>query len=429
MTPDDIEFDRRHIWHPYASMIDRPMMFPVSSAEGSRITLLDGRELIDGMASWWSVIHGYNHPHITAAAHRQLDTMSHVMFGGLTHQPGIDLCRKLLDVTASEVETVFLCDSGSVSVEVAIKMAIQYWQARGEPRKQRLLTVRGGYHGDTFAAMSVGDPVKGMHGLFRDVLPKQFFAPIPKTKFAAPWNEADIAELAELLRGHRQEIAAVIIEPVVQGAGGMRFYSPRYLRALRDLCDEHGVLLILDEIATGFGRTGKFFAYEYAGIGPDILCLGKALTGGYLSLAATLTTRDVADVVSDEGAGVFMHGPTFMANPLAAAIAVANLELLESGQWQQDVRRIERGLKSGLEACLELPAVSNVRVLGGIGVIELHGPVDLRAVQPMFVERGVWIRPFGKLVYVMPPYVITNDELRQLATAMYQVVGTIGKGR
>ena len=426
MSPDDIEFDQRHIWHPYSSMIGRPSMYPVVSARGSRITLADGRELIDGMASWWSVIHGYNHPHITAAAHRQLDTMSHVMFGGLTHQPGIDLCRRLVDVTATELETVFLCDSGSVSVEVAIKMAIQYWQARGETRKQRLLTVRGGYHGDTFAAMSVCDPVKGMHAMFRDVLPQHFFAPMPRVEFGEPWNVADIAELALLLLDHHDEIAAVIIEPVIQGAGGMRFYSPHYLRALRALCDEHRVLLILDEIATGFGRTGKLFAYEHAEIAPDILCLGKSLTGGYLSLAGTMSTRHIADVVSNEGAGIFMHGPTFMANPLAAAIAVASLELLDGGNWRQDVQRIESGLRRGLDACRELSAVHDVRVLGAVGVVELHEPVDMRVVQPQFVERGVWIRPFGKLVYVMPPYVTTDDELAELTTAMRKVVGMIG---
>ena len=425
MNPADTDFDQRHIWHPYSTLIDRAEMYPVQQTEGCQIVLSDGRRLVDGMASWWSVIHGYNHATLTAAGRRQLESMPHIMFGGLTHQPAIDLCRTLVEMTATELETVFLSDSGSVSVEVAIKMAIQFWYSLGKPKKQRLLTVRGGYHGDTFAAMSICDPDKGMHSTFQGILPKQFFAPAPRITFDEPWQEDDITELAKQLEHHHSEIAAVILEPIVQGAGGMRFYSPHYLTELRTLCDRFGVLLIFDEIATGFGRTGKLFAYGHSNVVPDILCVGKALTGGYLSLAATLTSRQIADGISQLGKGVFMHGPTFMGNPLATAIANASLGILQTGRWQMDVDRIERGLTIGLADCRNDASVKDVRVLGAIGVVELHQPVDMRTVQPRFVDLGVWVRPFGNLIYTMPPYIISDQELQQVVDAIATVVAEL----
>jgi len=417
--------DLAAVWHPYSAAVGALPPFPVSSAEGVHLTLADGRRLIDGMASWWCVIHGYNHPVLNAAATAQLGDMSHVMFGGLTHAPAIRLAERLVDLTPEGLERVFFADAGSVAVEVAMKMAIQYWQARGRAGKQRFLALRGGYHGDTLHAMSVCDPVTGMHRLFSGVLPKQFFVPAPSAGFGQRITHEDIHALEHVLSVHAKELAALILEPVVQGAGGMRFYSPDYLQAARALCDRYGVLLIADEIATGFGRTGRLFACEHAGISPDILCVGKALTGGYMTLAATLTTGVIAEAISAGEPGVFMHGPTFMANPLACAVSLASIDLLLEGGWQADVDRIAEGLRAGLAPCRRCAHVKEVRVLGAIGVVELTHPVEMTSVQPLFVERGVWVRPFGKLVYLMPPFIMPTAELESLTAAVVDVVGDL----
>jgi adenosylmethionine---8-amino-7-oxononanoate aminotransferase len=420
-----LDFDRQHVWHPYAAMPNQLPVFPVASAQGVHIQLMDGRSLIDGISSWWTCIHGYNHPRLNKAAHAQIDRMSHMMFGGLTHQPAVDLTMKLIALTPAALQQVFFCDSGSVAVEVAMKMAVQYWYNRGLPQKQGFLTLRNGYHGDTFAAMSVCDPVNGMHHLFRNILTEQYFAEAPQVKFDDDWQEQDIESFAALLAEHHDRLAAAIFEPVVQNAGGMRFYHPEYVRQAKALCEKYGVLLILDEIATGFGRTGKMFACEYAGICPDILCVGKALSGGFVSLAATLTTREISASFAAGEAGVFMHGPTFMANPLACAVSLENLALLESYDWQSTVRSIETQLREELEPCRSLAAVKDVRVLGAIGVVELHDPVDMMAIQPRFVEEGVWLRPFGRLIYTMPPYIIQPSELRAITSAIYKIVAQI----
>lgn len=428
-TPEALlAFDREHVWHPYAALPSAISPLLVESAEGVRLRLADGRELIDGMASWWCAIHGYRHPRLDAAVQQQLRRMAHVMFGGLTHAPAIELAQRLVELTPDGLEHVFFADSGSVSVEVAIKMALQYQRSRGRPEKQRLLALRGGYHGDTFGAMAVCDPVGGMHHLFAGTLPQQLFAPRPPGGFAAEdVDPAWDAETTALFERHSGELAAAIAEPVVQGAGGMHVYAPAYVRRLRELCDEHDVLLILDEIATGFGRTGgELFAAGHAGIAPDVMCVGKALTGGCMTLAAALCSERVARGIADGDAGVLMHGPTFMANPLACAVALASIELLEERDWRADVARVERGLRAGLAPAAALPGVADVRVQGAIGVVQLEREVDVAAASAAAVERGVWLRPFRDLVYAMPPYAIGEDDLAVVADAMCAAAASAG---
>ncbi|MCR9546605.1 adenosylmethionine--8-amino-7-oxononanoate transaminase [Vibrio antiquarius] len=413
----DLAFDRQHIWHPYTSTLTPLTCYPVASANGVHIKLEDGTELVDGMSSWWSTIHGYNHPHLNQAAHQQIDQVSHVMFGGITHQPAISLCKKLLSLAPSNLEHVFLADSGSVAVEVSLKMALQYWHAKGE-RRPKFLTLRHGYHGDTFAAMSVTDPDNSMHSLYKGFLPEHIFAESPTCGFWDEWKSEDLADFEHKIETHHQELAAVILEPIVQGAGGMRIYHPEFLKGVRRLCDKHGLLLIADEIATGFGRTGKLFACEHADIQPDILCVGKALTGGYMTLSATLASKHVADTVCGGDAGCFMHGPTFMGNPLACAVATASLELIEQGDWKQQTQQIETLFSELLPKLEEYDLVKNTRWLGAIGVVETHRPVNMETIQALFVEHGVWIRPFGKLIYMMPPFISKPEDIEKLVNAI-----------
>jgi adenosylmethionine-8-amino-7-oxononanoate aminotransferase len=416
------QYDKQHIWHPYTSMINPSPVFAVASANGVMLTLETGEQLVDGMSSWWTCIHGYNHPYLNAAISEQLSKMSHVMFGGLTHRPAVELAKKLIDITADNLQHVFFADSGSVAVEVSIKMALQYWVAQGLPEKHKLLTVRKGYHGDTFGAMSVCDPVNGMHEMFSHILSQHLFVEAPACKPDDEWRQDYINDFEQTLSENKQQIAAVILEPMVQNAGGMRMYCADYLHHVSQLCKQHDVLLILDEIATGFGRTGTLFAYQQAGVEPDILVLGKALTGGYMTLAAVLASTKVAEGISADQQGVLMHGPTFMANPLACSVANASIELLLQSNWQKNVLTIEQQLKQELTPCSELAIVKEVRCKGAIGVVELHRSIDLYWMQPRFVELGVWVRPFNKLVYLMPPYIISSAELTLLTQAVYQVI-------
>lgn len=420
----DLEYDRQHIWHPYTSMTAPLPCYPVASATGCVLTLESGQTLIDGMSSWWACLFGYNVKELNQAATEQLSKMSHVMFGGLTHQPAVNLAKTLVQITPAGLDKVFFSDSGSVAVEVAMKMALQYWQSLGK-QKNKFIALKHGYHGDTFAAMSVTDPEGAMHDLYQDFVSKNYFTEQPMIPFSQLWHDDAMLDLTRLLKQHHEKIAALIVEPIVQGAGGMYFYHPEYLKAAQKLCRQYNVLLIADEIATGFGRTGKLFACEHAHISPDILCLGKAITGGYMSFAATLTTTKIANTISEGEAGVFMHGPTFMGNALACAVANANLKKLLTSDWQKCVADIAAVLTQQLSACCALPSVKSVRVLGAIGVVELHHPVDLAQVQKQFVELGVWIRPFGKLIYLMPPYISTEQQLQRLCSAIFNVCESI----
>lgn len=414
--------DQNFIWHPYSAMNSDLPVYQVSSARGVRIKLHDGRELIDGMSSWWAAIHGYCHPAMDDALRVQLQKMSHIMFGGFTHEPAIELTKILIDITPDKLQNIFYSDSGSVAVEVAMKMAIQYWSAKGQTKRKNFISLRSAYHGDTFAAMSVSDPDTGMHQLFEDSIATQIFVARPESRFGKKCSSNDIESLEQALMKHANQTAALIMEPIVQGAGGMWFYSADYLAKAKQLCEQYGVLLILDEIATGFGRTGKLFACEHAGITPDIMCIGKALTGGYLTLAATLTSNEVATTIDDGDPGVFMHGPTFMANPLACTVALTSIKLLIESNWQQKIIQIENKLTVGLANCSGFDNVKEVRVLGAIAVVEMRQAVDMKKITTAFVDAGIWLRPFGKLVYIMPPYIISDDDLDFLIRVMIAII-------
>jgi len=417
MSQSDIFFDRKHIWHPYSSIINPLPCYSVISAKGVYLKLKNGKKIIDGMSSWWSAIHGYNHPILNKSLIKQIKKMSHVMFGGITHSPAITLCRKLIKLTPKKLDCVFLSDSGSIAIEVAIKMLIQYWEALGETRTQ-ILTIRNGYHGDTFSAMSISDPNNSMHKIYNKFLPKNLFADAPTSSFHKKWNSIDITSFKNIIEKNSKKIAGVVLEPIVQGIGGMNFYHPTYLKKIQQLCEKYFIPLVFDEIATGFGRTGKFFAFQHANVVPDILCLGKAITGGTITLAATLTSRKIADTISTSKMNCFMHGPTYMGNPLACSVANANIKILEKNEWQEQIINIEKQLYQNLLPLIHHPRVVDVRILGGIGVVECLHIINIALIQKFFIKNGVWIRPFKKIIYIVPPYIISSNCLRKLTNAI-----------